>query len=86
MCGSAGYLLERVHHHHAAQPASASERTRLIEDVQADAADLVRNRGFEGKRIFRHCDVRPHDQLIVAIRVRFVEPAGGCDEVETDRS
>ena len=62
-------LPERVHHHEAAQAARRSRTRGVVEDVDADAADLVRHRRLERERVFGHGHVGPDDQLIVAVRM-----------------
>ena len=80
--GSSGILANPVHHHEAAQPSGAAEIARRVEDVDADAADLVGHGRLERERVVDDRRVGPDDQLIVVVGVRLIELAGDLDRVE----
>jgi hypothetical protein len=77
-------LRERVHQHHARQPPSVAAVLRgEVEDVLADAADLVLDAALEGERVgVGHPRVGPEHELVVVVAELRVERPRRADEVD----
>jgi hypothetical protein len=68
-----GVLVDIVHHHDTAQAAGAAVGVRLIVDVNANAANLVRDGHLVRERVVHQVAVGPHQDLVVSVRMRDVE-------------
>ena len=72
-----------VHVDDAAQAAAAAEIAARVEDVDADAPDLVRHRELERERAgLGRSRVREDDELVEVVAVRLIELLRHRDEVE----